>query len=89
MATFTEGSGLVAGPATTAPFLKGSKLALWTGQTINFRGAKYFAARKLIVCPVHNASFNPFKKGAVVAGPAITALPSVKVAVKGGWIVVL
>jgi hypothetical protein len=43
MATFTEGSGLVAGPATTAPFLKGSKLALWTGQTINFRGAKYFA----------------------------------------------
>jgi len=51
--------------------------------------AKYFAPRKLIVCPVHNASFDPFKKGAVVAGPAITALPSVKVAVKGGWIVVL
>ena len=50
---------------------------------------KYFAPRKLIVCPVHNASFDPFKKGAVVAGPAITALPSVKVAVKGGWIVVL
>ncbi len=25
----------------------------------------------------------------LVAGPAITALPSVKVAVKGGWIVVL
>jgi hypothetical protein len=43
MATFTEGSGLVAGPATTAPFLNGSKLALWTGHTINFRGAKYFA----------------------------------------------
>ena len=87
MATFTEGSGLVAGPATTAPFLKGSKLALWTGQTINFRGAKYFAPRKLIVCPIHSASFDPFKKGAVVAGPATSPLPSVKVAIKGDWII--
>ena len=60
------------------------------GTHITIRGlTKYFAPRKLIVCPVHNASFDPFKKGAVVAGPAITALPSVKVAVKGGWIVVL
>jgi nitrite reductase/ring-hydroxylating ferredoxin subunit len=49
--------------------------------------AKYFAPRKLIVCPVHNASFNPFKKGAVVAGPATSPLPSVKVAIKGAWIV--
>ena len=50
---------------------------------------KYFAPRKLLVCPVHNASFDPFKKGAVVAGPAITPLPSVRVAIKGDWIVVL
>ena len=50
---------------------------------------KYFAPRKLLVCPVHNASFDPFKKGAVVAGPAITPLPSVKVAIKGDWVVVL
>ena len=49
--------------------------------------AKYFAPRKLIVCPVHNASFDPFKKGAVVAGPAITPLLSVKVAIKGDWII--
>jgi nitrite reductase/ring-hydroxylating ferredoxin subunit len=48
---------------------------------------KYFAPRKLLVCPVHNASFDPFKKGAVVAGPAITPLPSVKVAIKGDWII--
>lgn len=48
---------------------------------------KYFAPRKLMVCPVHNASFDPFKKGAVVAGPAITPLPSVKVAIKGDWII--
>jgi nitrite reductase/ring-hydroxylating ferredoxin subunit len=51
--------------------------------------AKYFAPRKLIVCPVHSASFDPFKKGAVVAGPATSPLPSVKVAIKGDWIVVL
>ena len=50
---------------------------------------KYFAPRKLIVCPVHNASFDPFKKGAVVAGPATSPLPSVKVAIKGDWVVLL
>ena len=49
--------------------------------------AKYFAPRKLIICPVHSASFDPFKKGAVVAGPAITPLLSVKVAIKGDWII--
>ncbi len=48
---------------------------------------KYFAARKLIVCSVHNASFDPFKKGAVVSGPATNPLSSVKVAIKGKWIV--
>ncbi len=48
---------------------------------------KYFAARKLIVCSVHNASFDPFKKGAVVSGPATNPLPSIKVAIKGNWIV--
>jgi nitrite reductase/ring-hydroxylating ferredoxin subunit len=54
---------------------------------------KYFAPRKLIVCPVHNASFDPFKKGAVVAGPdgqsrnSIAKLLSVKVAIKGDWII--
>lgn len=48
---------------------------------------KYFSAKKLLVCPVHNASFDPFKKGAVVAGPAVNPLPIVKVAVKSGWVV--
>ena len=53
---------------------------------------KYFAARKLIVCPVHNASFDPFKAGKVVAGPSgqsansISKLPIVKVVIKGAWI---
>ena len=49
--------------------------------------AKYFAPRKLIVCPVHNASFDPFKRGAVVAGPATSPLTTIKVAIKGDWII--
>ena len=48
---------------------------------------QYFASRKLMVCPVHNASFNPFKAGAVVTGPAVNPLPTVKVAIKGDWII--
>jgi Rieske Fe-S protein len=42
-----------------------------------------------MVCDVHNASFDPFKKGAVVSGPATKPLPTVKVAVKSGWVVLL
>ena len=48
---------------------------------------KYFSAKKVLICPVHNASFDPFKKGAVVTGPATNPLPAVKVAVKNGWVV--
>jgi nitrite reductase/ring-hydroxylating ferredoxin subunit len=47
---------------------------------------KYFSAKKLLVCPFHNASFDPFKKGAVVTGPATNPLPTVKVIVKNGWV---
>ena len=49
--------------------------------------AKFFAPRKLMVCDVHNASFDPFKKGKVVSGPAIKPLPIVKVAIKGDWVI--
>ena len=48
---------------------------------------KYFSAKKVLVCPVHNASFDPFKKGAVVTGPATNPLPIVKVTIKSGWVV--
>jgi nitrite reductase/ring-hydroxylating ferredoxin subunit len=53
----------------------------------------YLAAGKLMVCGVHNASFNPFASGKVVKGPngsaasTIRPLPSVKVRVSGAWIV--
>jgi Rieske Fe-S protein len=50
---------------------------------------KYLSAKKVLVCPVHNASFNPFKKGAVVTGPATNPLPTVKVAVKSSWVVLV
>ena len=49
----------------------------------------YFASRKLLVCSVHNASFDPFKKGAVVSGPANSPLPTIKVAIKGDWVVLV
>ena len=73
-----------------------TKTGVFAYQTIcTHEGAmsKYLSAKKLIVCSVHNASFNPFKAGAVVTGPngqsaqAISPLPSVKVAIKNGWIV--
>ena len=53
----------------------------------------YLAAGKLMVCGVHNASFDPFASGKVVKGPSgssastISPLPSVKVKVSGAWIV--
>jgi len=48
---------------------------------------QFFAPRKLLVCPLHNSSFDPFKAGQVVSGPAITPLPTVKVKLSGAWIV--
>jgi nitrite reductase/ring-hydroxylating ferredoxin subunit len=47
---------------------------------------KYLSTKKVLVCSVHNASFDPFKKGAVVTGPATNPLPTVKVVVKNGWV---
>ena len=47
---------------------------------------KYLSSKKVLVCSVHNASFDPFKKGAVVTGPATNPLPTVKVVVKNGWV---
>ena len=47
---------------------------------------EYFSAKRVLVCPVHKASFDPFKKGAVITGPATKPLPTVKVVVKSGWV---
>ena len=53
----------------------------------------YLSSRKLLVCDVHSATFNPFAAGKVVTGPTgsaastISPLPSVKVKIAGAWIV--
>jgi nitrite reductase/ring-hydroxylating ferredoxin subunit len=73
-----------------------TKTGVFAYQTIcthNGGSVEYFAASKLMVCGVHNASFNPFAAGKVVKGPdgsaasTIRPLPTVKVKVSGAWIV--
>ena len=73
-----------------------TKAGVFAYQTIcthNGGSVEYFAATKLMVCPVHNASFDPLASGKVVKGPdgsaasTIRALPSVKVKIAGAWIV--
>ncbi|MEY4496819.1 MAG: hypothetical protein RLZZ364_124 [Actinomycetota bacterium] len=47
----------------------------------------YNKANKKLICPCHGAQFDPLKGGKPLKGPAETPLASVKVAVKGGWVV--
>lgn len=49
----------------------------------------YTPASKTLVCPCHASAFDPFKGANVVAGPATSKLPSVKVAVDGAWVVLV
>lgn len=44
---------------------------------------------KKLICPCHGAQFDPFTGGKVVKAPAETPLASIKVAIKGGWVVEL
>ena len=69
-----------------------TKKGVFAYQTIcTHQGAlvQYLAPTKLLVCPLHNSSFDPFKAGQVVSGPATTPLPIVKVKVTGAWVVLV
>jgi thiosulfate dehydrogenase [quinone] large subunit len=52
------------------------------GCTVQFN-----SAAKNLQCPCHGAVFDPFNEAKVVAGPTNTALPKIKVATEGAWIV--
>ncbi len=47
----------------------------------------YSDTDKVLVCPCHGATYDPFKAAAVIAGPAPLPLPPIKVAISGDWIV--
>ena len=47
----------------------------------------YNKGAKKLQCPCHGAQFDPLKGGKVTAGPAETPLASIKVAIKGSWVV--
>ncbi len=47
----------------------------------------YNKGAKKLACPCHGAQFDPLKGAKPVAGPAESPLASIKVSVKGGWVV--
>ena len=49
----------------------------------------YLPSSKVLKCPCHSSEFDPFKSANVVAGPATSKLPSVKVAIDGAWVVLV
>jgi nitrite reductase/ring-hydroxylating ferredoxin subunit/uncharacterized membrane protein YphA (DoxX/SURF4 family) len=52
------------------------------GCTVQFN-----SATENLQCPCHGAVFDPFNEAKVVAGPTNIALPTIKVATEGAWIV--
>ncbi len=47
----------------------------------------YNKGKKKLICPCHGAQFDPLKGATPTTGPAETPLASIKVAIKGGWVV--
>ena len=47
----------------------------------------YNKGAKKLVCPCHGAQFDPNNGAKPVVGPAQSPLATIKVAVKGGWVV--
>jgi len=49
----------------------------------------YSEGSKTIACPCHGAQYDPFSAAKVVAGPALSPLRSVKVAIDGDWVILV
>ncbi len=47
----------------------------------------YTPSSKTLKCPCHGSEFDPFKSANIVAGPAASKLPSIKVSVDGAWVI--
>lgn len=47
----------------------------------------YSPTDKLLVCPCHGATYDPFNNAKVLSGPAPAPVPNVQVAIEGDWIV--
>ena len=49
----------------------------------------YNKGKKKLICPCHGAQFDPLAGAKPTAGPADTPLASIKVAIKGAWVIEL
>lgn len=47
----------------------------------------YSPADKLLICPCHGSTYDPFNNAKVLSGPAPAPVPKVKVSIQGNWIV--
>ncbi len=63
-------------------FFAYSAVCTHQGCTVQFN-----SAAKNLQCPCHGAVFDPFNEAKVVTGPTNSALPKIKVAADGAWIV--
>jgi thiosulfate dehydrogenase [quinone] large subunit len=60
-----------------------SEVCTHQGCTVSFS-----ASEKVLICPCHGATYDPFSQAHVLAGPTNTPLSAVKVAISGEWVVV-
>ena len=47
----------------------------------------YSTGTKTLICPCHSTQYDPFASAKVLVGPAVTPLPSIKVAIDGDWVI--
>jgi thiosulfate dehydrogenase [quinone] large subunit len=47
----------------------------------------YVAADKMLICPCHGGTYDPFNHATVIAGPPPAPLPTIKVMISGNWVV--